>query len=316
MSVRSTRRQVAAENGQVGHSTQTDRIVPAKGLFFGAQFYLRPARARLNPPLMLLIDESCRAAFAAIGLTSFESIVACFEGNGGAGPTRVLVKQHTIEPPGEPAMTVFYKRYEHGSGSWKFLARASKARREFENYSVFARLAVACAQRLACGEQRDALGRLRQAFIITRAIPGALPLIEFVAKHCPGRSTSAARTLRSALCRQLADMTRRIHDAGFFHHDLVWRNILVTSQSPGEPALWWIDCPRGRLDRWSPWRQRRRWRDLASLDKSASKYCSRGERVAFIKRYLRKPKLDAEAKRLIRDTLDYRRRRWPEDWNG
>jgi tRNA A-37 threonylcarbamoyl transferase component Bud32 len=265
---------------------------------------------------MLLIEESCRAAFAAIGLTSFESIITLFEGCHSSNATRVLVKQQTLEPPGHPAMTVFYKRYEHGSGSWKFLGRASKARREFENYAVFARLNVACAQRLVCGEQRDGIGRLRRAFIITRAIPGALQLIDFVAKHCPKRSASASRTLRSTLCRQLADMTRRIHDDGFFHHDLVWRNILVTVQPPAGPELWWIDCPRGRFDSWSPWRQRRRLRDLASLDKSASKYCSRGERVAFIKHYLRKPKLDAEAKQLIREALEYRRRRWPEDWNG
>jgi len=263
---------------------------------------------------MLLIEESCRAAFAAIGLTSFDSIIALFEGSARSGAGRVLVKQQTVEPPGQPALTVFYKRYEHASDSWKFLGRASKARREFENYSVFARLGVACAQRLAWGEQRDGLRRLRRAFIITRAIPGALPLIDFVARHCPGRW--ASRGVRSALGRQLAEMTRRIHDAGFFHHDLVWRNILVTFQPPAEPELWWIDCPRGRFDSWSPWRQRRRLRDLASLDKSASKYCSRGERVAFIKHYLRKPKLDSDAKQLIREALDYRRRRWPEDWNG
>jgi hypothetical protein len=265
---------------------------------------------------MLLIEESCRAAFAAIGLTSFDSIVTLFEGSDRSGAARVLVKQQTLEPPGQPPMTVFYKQYEHGSGSWKFLGRASKARREFENYSVFARLDVACAQRLAWGEQRDGLGRLRRAFIITRAIPGALHLIDFVAKHCPKRTAPSAKAMRSALGRQLADMTRRIHDAGFFHHDLVWRNILVTFEPSAGPELWWIDCPRGRFDSWSPWRQRRRLRDLASLDKSASKYCSRGERVAFIKHYLRKPKLDPEAKQLIRDALDYRRRRWPEDWNG
>src|SRR5262245_5932145 len=125
---------------------------------------------------MLLIDESCRAAFAAIGLTSFESVVGLFEGGDPPDPRSVLVKEQSLKPPGQPELAVFYKRYEHGSGSWRFFGRASKAKREFENYAVFARLDVPCAQRLACGEQRDALGRLRRAFIITRAIPGALNL--------------------------------------------------------------------------------------------------------------------------------------------
>jgi hypothetical protein len=56
-------------------------------------------------------------------------------------------------------------------------------------------------------------------------------------------------------------------------------------------------------------------KDLASLDKSAAKYCSRSERAAFIKEYLGKQRLDIEAKQLSRTALAYRKQRWPEDWN-
>lgn len=264
---------------------------------------------------MLAIDAHYRKTFADLGLNSFNSIVAFF---GAARPPRkttVIVKPQVLEPPGQPALPVFFKIYEHSPAAWAFFGRASKARCEFENYEVFNRLGIPCAARIACGEERDAIGRLRRAFIITRAIPDALNAVEFFKERLPSRSTPAQRAIRAGLLRQLAQMTATIHSAGFFHHDLVWRNILVAPQSSGEPALWWIDCPRGQFDRWSPWRERRRLKDLASLDKSASKHCSRGERLAFIKHYLGKPRLDAEARKLIRRTLNYRRQRWPEDWN-
>ncbi len=263
-----------------------------------------------------LIDARYQPAFAALGLNSFDSIAACFASQPSLRKGPVLVKQGTIEPPGAPALPVFFKQYEHASDSWKFWGRRSKARCEYENYEAFVRLGVDCAQRVACGEQRASSGRLRRAFIITVAIPAALNLVDFLATHCPKRATAESRDLRASLRRQLAGMTRRIHQAGFFHHDLVWRNILVNWQPPAGPKVWWIDCPRGQFDRWSPWRHRRLLKDLASLDKSASKYCTRGERLAFIKEYLDKPRLDAEVRQLARAAIAYRKERWPEDWNG
>ncbi|MCX8090704.1 MAG: hypothetical protein N3I86_07185, partial [Verrucomicrobiae bacterium] len=122
--------------------------------------------------------------------------------------------------------------------------------------------------------------------------------------------------LREALLQQLARATRCIHQAGFFHHDLFWRNILVTRASDGAPLVWWIDCPRGGFDRWSPRRWRRRLRDLAALDKVAVAVCTRAERMRFMRLYLGRARLDAPAKRLIRAVLRYRRRHWPEPSGG
>jgi tRNA A-37 threonylcarbamoyl transferase component Bud32 len=140
--------------------------------------------------------------------------------------------------------------------------------------------------------------------------------VDFVARHCPSGHPPPARVLRVSLRRQLAAMTQRMHAAGFYHHDLVWRNILVTWNPPQEPKLWWIDCPRGQFDRWSPRRRRRGLKDLASLDKSAVKFCTLGERVAFVRDYLGRRRLDDAAKQFLRAVRDYRRDRWPEDWPG
>ena len=264
---------------------------------------------------MLLIAEPYRPTFAALGLNSFDSIAASFGPGQLTQKTGVLVEQRALQTPGQPPIPTFYKQYFHQPPSPGFLGRASKARCEYDNYEAFTALDIRCAERMACGEQRDWLGRLRSAFIITRAIPEAMGLIEFLSKRCPLRSGPASAKSRRSALQQLAEMTRRIHGASFYHHDLVWRNILVTMDATGEPLVWWIDCPRGQFDRWSPWRRRRVLKDLASLDKSASKYCSRRERITFIKDYLGQSRLDAEARKWIHDALDYRRQRWPEDWN-
>ena len=264
---------------------------------------------------MLVIDTRHQTTFSALGLNSFDSVVAFFGGDKLPARTCVRIWPHTISPPGQPALSVFYKQYEYRPASWAFLGRRSKARREYRNYETLEDLGIACAERMACGEHRDGFGRLQRAFIVTRAIPGAMNLIDFTAKHCADRIAEPTRLLRTAIRRQLAAMTRASHVGGFFHNDLYWRNVLVSWQPPAEPKVWWIDSPRGQLDRWSPWRSRRRLKDLAALDKSAASNCRRTERAAFVAEYLGTSRLDAQARQLIREILAYRKQRWPEDWN-
>jgi tRNA A-37 threonylcarbamoyl transferase component Bud32 len=258
----------------------------------------------------LVVVPEHRALFDALGLTDFERVIDHF---GGERPReeRVVVRAGILRSTLSSPLAVFYKQYDYRGGSWKFLWRASKARCEFRNYAALERLGVRCAQRIAFGERRDWLGRLERAFLLTQAVPDTQTLVEFEQRACADRSTAAARALRDRLSRQLAAMTRRIHEAGFFHHDLVWRNVLVQHTPPSEPQVWWIDCPRGGFDRWSPWRARRRLKDLASLDKQAKLRCTRGERLAFLMHYLQKDRVDADVKRLAREVLAYGQARWP-----
>lgn len=261
---------------------------------------------------ILEVAEPYRAVFARLGLNSCEDVARYFLSGEPIEGTQVLVKRAVLSTGAGPATSIFYKQYEYKRPSWKFVGRASKARREFASYAAFERMGLACAERIAAGEERDWLGRLKRAFIVTKEIPAAKTLIAFFQQACADRTGAQSKELRASLLRQLAGMTRRIHEERFFHTDLFWRNILVTWQASAEPSLWWIDCPRGHFRRFRT--RSGRIKDLASLDKSAAKFCTRGERLAFVKHYLGKKKLDAEAKRLIRDTLAYRKRRWPDDW--
>lgn len=225
--------------------------------------------------------------------------------------TPVVVRPTALRLGSAQASPVFYKQYEYHSPSWAFICRSSKARKEFENYQTLGRLGIRTAEPIACGEQRDALGRLQRAFILTRAVPGALTLAEFVRCHCDSRAHEESRKLRDGLLRQLAEMVRSIHDAHFFHNDLVWRNILVTWAPSTQPVVWWIDCPRGQFVKWSPLRRRRRLKDIALLDLIAAYRCTAVERMRFIKLYIAKDRLDASAKEFIRDVVALRNRKWP-----
>jgi len=250
------------------------------------------------------------AAWKALGVDSVQAAAVRFLGSPPPAKTAAIVRPTQMPLPGGGALEVFYKQYEFARPAWKFFGRPSKALCEFQNYATFARLGIACAEPVACGEERDALGRLRRAFIVTRAIPAAKTLVEFWSER---RTTRIERT---RLIEQLAHWTKRIHNENFFHHDLVWRNILVSQENSSAPQLWWIDCPRGGFNRWPPLRTRKQLKDLASLDKSAARLCSRTERLRFVKVYLGIQRLTDAAKKLIRDEVAYRKSRWPEDWHG
>ena len=273
--------------------------------------------------LMVTIEPRYEPILRALGLNSFEALSQFFLGDGDGAPasrtpprTGVRVVPKLLQPEGHPPLAVFFKQYDHEPPSWRFLGRASKARCEYVNYEVFRDLRVAAAERMATGEERDVLGRLRRAFILTVAVPESMTLVEFAKRYGSRAEQVGATALRRGLARQLGRMARRLHAAGFYCHDLVWRNILATWQPPEAPKLWLIDCPRGGYDRHSPWRRRRLLKDLASLDKSGVRYASLAERVAFLQAYLGTPRLGPEGRRLAKDVCTYRRDKWPEDWEG
>lgn len=230
------------------------------------------------------------------------------------GRGEVSVRQDSIPGDGSESVDVFFKLYFFRRPSWRYWGRASKASLEFRNYGIFKQLGIACAEPMACGEQRDALGRLRRAFILTRTVPAAVTLEEFMrARIARPRGPGEPKHHRRMLI-EVAKAARRLHARGFFHHDLVWRNILVSPADPEAGRTYWIDCPRGSYVRWRIRRHRALLRDLASFDKSAARQCSRTDRLRAFLRYMGQPRLDAHAKSLLRQVQKYRRARWPDDW--
>jgi hypothetical protein len=208
-----------------------------------------------------------------------------------------LVRKNLQFP--DRTVEVWYKQYDYPPNSWRYAWRISKARREYLSYAHMIRLGVQCATPLACGEERDALRRLRRAFIVTVSIPDAKPLAEFVKESSPDPEA------REMILRDLALMTRRAHDGGFIHRDLWVRNILVNWESPGRPGVWWIDSPKGAVWRWLT--RFGKVLDLASLNKGAIDFSTRTERLRFLKEYLGDNQ-NGQLKTLARKVLQMRMR--------
>jgi len=115
-----------------------------------------------------------------------------------------------------------------------------------------------------------------------------------------GLSPEEQRRQRRELIESLARMVRRLHAHGFVHHDLFWRNILLSGRKLDRFYL--IDAHKGR--RWFPLTgPLARARDLAALDAPAPGWFRRSERLRFLLRYLEKPRLDSAGRRLARRIL-------------
>lgn len=252
----------------------------------------------------LLVNPKYRPAWDAHGWQDVQSVVKHFLPD--SEPRReVTVRRVTFSSNGVTS-DAFFKLYDHGAGNLRFWMRASKALREFENYATLAQLGVPAAEAIACGEERGKSGRLKRAFIFTCAVPNACGLDQFI-------KTKPSRRERGQILGDLAKCLRRLHSASFFYYDLVWRNVLVGRDGAGW-RVFLIDCPRGRHATSNL--ERRQLRDLASLDKSAARFCTRAERLSFLLQYMGKSRLDDEARTLLGACLRYRRIRWPEDWRG
>jgi hypothetical protein len=258
----------------------------------------------------LWVDPRAQAYCHALGLNTQAAFLRLM-GEARTGDETVRVVQRALPSPGGAQLEVFCKQYIYPSASWRFWGRASKARREFENYALFESLGIRCARRLICLESRDAFGRLTAAFLMTEAVPDSLTLEEFVRRPAKDFPLAALRRTRMVLCRQLAGMTRALHQAGGFHNDLYWRNVLVQGAYSETPTLWWIDCPRGGFLRQPFVRPRKQIKDLAALDMESTGHCRSTERLCFLKAYVGVEKLDDRVRILARRIHTYRRQRWP-----
>ncbi len=99
----------------------------------------------------------------------------------------------------------------------------------------------------------------------------------------------ADRAWLTQVSRQIARLTRTLHDAGFAHNDLKWRNLLVDGGP--SPTVYLIDCPSGSYYRGTIL-DYRIVKDLACLDKLASKTLSRSQRLRFYLDYTQNSRVD------------------------
>ncbi len=193
--------------------------------------------------------------------------------------------------------TDYYVKIYHRPGRKlrRFMGR-SRLRAEWENLFLFASLGIPIPEIIAFGEQR-CCWHYSGGVLVTQSLSKVRDLASLADENHPFLQDS--QWLQQVL-KQVVKHTRALHNIGFIHNDLKWRNILVSLES--QPTVYFIDCPTGKRKR--GWFKRRGIiKDLACLDKVAKKYLSNKMRLHFVKSYLGVTKLNHNQKLWLQKIL-------------
>ena len=190
----------------------------------------------------------------------------------------------------------YVKRYwGAGKGLRRYIGRP-RVKAEWQNLKNFAKWGIPTAPIVAYGLERKGGAFVRGA-LITRELEHTRDLA-LMAKKGDERLRDAGWV--DGVSRQLARATRALHDHHFAHNDLKWRNLLVNEQAD----LFLIDCPTGSFW-WGPFLRYRVIKDLACLDKIASKVLTRSQRLRFFLQYRGRERLSSGDKRRVRQIVKF-----------
>lgn len=138
--------------------------------------------------------------------------------------------------------------------------RRGKGRNEGQRSTYLDAVGVPTITPVALGEQRKR-NLLFENYLITPAIPDAVSLDRFLEGDFSDWPAERQSRLRRNLATELAVLTARLHDAGFYHLDYHPGNILVQVGADDRPRLALIDLDGLRVTH-SFWQF---WEDLARL---------------------------------------------------
>jgi len=162
--------------------------------------------------------------------------------------------------------------------------RRGKGRNEGRRTRYLSEIGVPTITPIALGEQRKRLV-LFENYLITHAIPDAVPLDEFVEQRLSEWPEEKQTRIRQSLARELGLLTARLHDAGFVHQDFHPGNILVRMTEDEQPTLAMIDLDALRVCNPLTWPDAQV--NLALLNHYFWLRCGRSDRYRFLKTYLK-----------------------------
>ncbi len=187
-------------------------------------------------------------------------------------------------PQGANSEEFYLKIYHRGyfPGSIKDLCRSSKAFRALKQGLALTEQGFHVPLAVAAGEERD-LRLLKRAFLLTVGVEGS-PLPLFLREHFAVPLAGAALREKRGSLRRLALETRRLHQEGFVHGDLVPSNILVRPEESGV-SFFYMDNDRTR--RYPVWLPQSLWkRNLVQLNRFVLSGISLQDRMRFLRTYL------------------------------
>lgn len=175
----------------------------------------------------------------------------------------------------------------------------SMVRTEYENLERLAKCGLRTPQWVAYGDHRFA-GGVINAFIITEEIPNARGVDYLIHTWFAQQSSEDRKHKTTELIQEMAKTVKLMHSHGFEHHDLFFRNMMVSDQNMSK--LYVMDAPRGYFCPKFIIRKRRAI-DLATLDSAATQAFTRSQRMRFMLLYLGCDRLDEQGKQLVRKVL-------------
>ncbi len=190
--------------------------------------------------------------------------------------------------------------------------RRGKGRNEGRRARHLAEIGVSTITPIALGEQRKHV-LLLENYLVTHAIPESLPLDEFVEERLPQWPEPRRSRVRRLLATELADLTARMHDAGFAHLDFHPGNILIRMDPGDQPRLSMIDLDALRVTRPLGWADAET--NLSLLNHYFWMRSNRSDRLRFLAAYLqtrrsRPPDFRRFARSIESATRDWAERLW------
>lgn len=253
-----------------------------------------------------VIAPAYEAALKAQQLGDVDGVYRCAFGDVITRSGSTEVRRVTLgSDPAAPS--IFIKKYwvNRSKQLWSGMFRGTlfgcpKARREFQNLALLRNLGLDAPEPISFGEERKA-GWLVRSYLISLGVPEPKPLHQYIREDLTALTGDVRRQARRTLIANLAAYTRRLHEAGFLHHDYFWRNILLSGGALDRFHL--IDAHKGRRASLSP-DSLGRASDLSALDAPAPHFFRRTERLRFFLLYRGHRQLDSADKALIRRTLE------------
>lgn len=233
-----------------------------------------------------IVDDAGAAALAAKGWATYADFAdrqpGKEVGRGGTTRTTQLMLPDDGGSASDSSPAYFIKVYRYAGRQWRHRFRTDKATIEANNYVVLRdEVGVGCPEVVAFGARRGGL-RLLDAVIVTRAMDGVIDLQRLFEGRWPHVRASLQDRIRRAVLDAVAATVRRMHERGFRHIDLQWRNILIGEPDAARPRVYLIDAPRGGCFRDTGRLTSGQLRDLSCLYKEARRRLTRGEQLRYL----------------------------------
>jgi serine/threonine protein kinase len=203
---------------------------------------------------------------------------------------------------------VYFKRYRYKKNRWEFFLRRSKAANELINYQRFKKIGIPTLDAIALYEKR-AVGRLDIACIVTTEQPNTMQLDDFYTEVLLKMPEKERITVLNQIKKKLFVQIKTAHNAGIFHLDLKWRNILIQQNGDAYSPIW-IDCPRGIQRKFL--NSRLKVADLSGLTRKALSFFTPQQLYRMVYYYLGASASKAEARKLFFDIAKHLSRRPPK----